>query len=363
MKDYTVNNIDRIDSPALLVYEDRVRQNIRLAIEITGGDAGRLRPHVKTHKMGAVCRMMMDEGITRFKCATIAEAEMLAMEGAPDVLLAYQPVGPKAERLLQLTVTYPQTRFACLVDHWESACFIDRLFAGASSRLDVFIDVNVGMNRTGVLFLQAIELARRIQPLKHLRIAGLHGYDGHVHDSDLAVAAAYDFLKTAHRAIAPLFPWPLTLVMGGTPSFPLDARHPEVECSPGTFVFWDWGYRQLFPDLPFRYAALVVCRVVSVIDEHHICLDLGYKAIASEKPLPHRVQFLHAPEIVPVAHSEEHLVAKTPDSRLYPPGSVCYGVPMHICPTVALYEKAFVVRGNEVTTTWPVQARNRFITI
>jgi D-serine deaminase-like pyridoxal phosphate-dependent protein len=367
VKDYLVTNIDCVDSPALLVYEDKVRHNIRLATGMAGG-AERLRPHVKTHKMGAVCRMMMDEGISRFKCATIAEAEMPAMEGAQDVLLAYQPVGPKAERLLKLVETYPATRFSCLADNLESAGALDRVFAPAPAPLDVFIDVNVGMNRTGAIPAQAIDLARGILPLRRLRIAGLHGYDGHIHDSDPALRkqaadASFERLETVRRAVAPLVPYPLTIVAGGTPTFPAHALRPGVECSPGTFVFWDWGYGGAYPDMPFQYAALVVCRVVSVIDDRRICLDLGYKAIASENPLSRRVRFLNAPEIVPVAQSEEHLVAETPDSRLYPVGSVCYGLPAHICPTVALYEKAFVVKGNRTTTTWPVQAGKRYITI
>src|SRR4029450_411009 len=98
---YTVENVADIPSPALLVYPDRVDQNIRRMIEIAGG-AERLRPHMKTNKLREVVRMHLDRGITRFKCATIAEAEMAAAAGAPDVLLAYQPVRPKVRRLVQL---------------------------------------------------------------------------------------------------------------------------------------------------------------------------------------------------------------------------------------------------------------------
>lgn len=366
MEDYLISGIDRIDSPALVVYEDKVRDNILLAIRMAGS-VDRLRPHIKTHKMEAVCRMMLDAGISRFKCATIAEAEILARESAPDVLLAYQPVGPKIERLLKLMETYPQTRFSCLADCLEGVAAMDAVFAGRSSLpLNVFIDVNVGMNRTGASPVQAIALAQRILPLKHIRVAGLHGYDGHIHDSGLAerqkaADASFAELDRVYQAISPFFSRPLARVVGGTPTFPVHACRPGVECSPGTFVFWDWGYGKAFPDMPFQYAALVVCRVISVIDERRICLDLGYKSIASEMPLP-RVHFLHA-GVTPVAHSEEHLVAETPDSRLYPVGSVCYGVPVHICPTVALYEKAFAVRNHEVATTWPIRARDRFITL
>src|SRR4026208_2429923 len=95
---YSVPTVDRVPSPALLVYPDRVEQNIRGMIEIAGGVA-RLRPHMKTNKLPEVVRMQIDQGITRFKCATIAEAEMAAVSGAPDVLLASQPVGPTGNRV------------------------------------------------------------------------------------------------------------------------------------------------------------------------------------------------------------------------------------------------------------------------
>src|SRR5438876_9665188 len=94
---YAVANLEQIPSPSLLVYRDRVEENIRRMIARAGG-TGRLRPHVKTHKMAEVGRLHLLAGITRFKCATIAEAEMLGRCEAPDVLLAYQPVGPNMRR-------------------------------------------------------------------------------------------------------------------------------------------------------------------------------------------------------------------------------------------------------------------------
>ncbi|HVX51094.1 MAG TPA: alanine racemase, partial [Chitinophagaceae bacterium] len=127
MEWYIINNIDSIDTPALVLYKDRIKYNIQAAIRMTG-DVNKLRPHVKTNKIAEVCRMMMDAGITKFKCATIAEAEMLGMIGAMDVLLAYQPGGPKINRLYLLTQKYPATKFTCLVDNIDSAKNIASFF-------------------------------------------------------------------------------------------------------------------------------------------------------------------------------------------------------------------------------------------
>src|SRR3954468_10542784 len=105
---YKVSNIDEVASPALLIYPDRVEENIRRMIEIAGG-VERLRPHMKTNKLPEVVRMQIDQGITRFKCATIAEAEVAARCAAPDMLLAYQPVGPNVHRFVQLVQKYQST--------------------------------------------------------------------------------------------------------------------------------------------------------------------------------------------------------------------------------------------------------------
>jgi D-threonine aldolase len=96
---YVINNLDAVDSPAFVVYPDRVRENVRRAVAAVP-DVSLLRPHVKTNKTAEVSRILIEEGVTKFKCATIAEAEMLGMIGADDVLLAYQPVGPKVARLV-----------------------------------------------------------------------------------------------------------------------------------------------------------------------------------------------------------------------------------------------------------------------
>jgi D-serine deaminase-like pyridoxal phosphate-dependent protein len=365
MEWYTVENIDTIDSPALLIYKERVRENIRKAVEMIK-DVSHLRPHVKTNKISEVCRMMMAEGISKFKCATISEAEMLAMINAPDVLLAYQPVGPKAERLLNLAVAYPNTKFSCLIDNIDSAERLSNLFASKAKTIDVFIDLNTGMNRSGIVPDRAFELFEGIKQVSNIKLIGLHGYDGHIRTSDVKERqaesnSAFDSVTKLAASIESKTKRALIIVAGGSPTFPTHLQR-NVECSPGTFVFWDWGYKNSYPDEPFEYAVLVLTRVISVIDETTICTDLGHKSVAAENPLP-RVHFLNAEEAVPLSQSEEHLVLKVPHSTDYRVGDVLYGVPVHICPTVALYEEAVVVERNKALGRWRVIARDRKINI
>src|SRR4029078_4248142 len=146
---FEIKNIKELDSPALVVFPERVKHNIKLAVDMIG-DVSRLRPHIKTNKPPDVAKLMLKAGITKFKCATIAEAEMLAQCDAPDVLLAYQPLGPKLERFVSLIKKYPATKFSCLTDNIEAASEQSSVFHLNVLIVPVFIDLNVGMNRTGI---------------------------------------------------------------------------------------------------------------------------------------------------------------------------------------------------------------------
>jgi D-serine deaminase-like pyridoxal phosphate-dependent protein len=364
---YSIHTITAIDSPALIIYKDRVAENIRRLIASID-DVKRLRPHVKTHKSPEVSRMMLEAGIKKFKCATIAEAEMLAVSGAPDILLAYQPVGPKAERLAHLAQKFPGTVFSCLIDDLKAAQHLSAVFEKSNQVIGVYIDLNVGMNRTGILPENALDLFESCRSLKGIQLTGLHAYDGHLRDPDLAIRTkqcdeVFLRVKVLQQAIEKKFNTTLKIVAGGTPTYSIHRTRKEVECSPGTFIYWDKGYEQILPEQHYLHAALVISRIISIPAADTICIDLGHKAIASENPLPNRVYFLNAPDLQPTGHSEEHMVFKTAPGSNYSVGDVLYGVPYHVCPTIALHDEAVVVQDHEVITYWSNLSRKRKISI
>ena len=363
---YEINEIRTIDSPALVIYADRVKKNIEAAIAMVG-DVQRLRPHAKTHKSPDVTRLLLNAGITKFKCATIAEADMLAACGAPDVLLAYQPVGPKINRLLELKRRYPATHFSCLVDNGQTAQEINGAATERGTTVDVFVDLNVGMNRTGIVpDERAYSLCKQLIELENLKLRGLHVYDGQITVSDLAQRTkqsddAFARVQQLSERLQESGVDDLTIVAGGSPTFPLHAKRTGVECSPGTFVFWDAGYSEAYPEQPFEPAALVISRVISILEEGRICTDLGHKSVAAENPLQRRVRFLNGPSFTFIGQSEEHLVLQTDGNHSLQVGDVLYGMPVHICPTCALYERAVVVEGHKVAGEWKIAARDRTI--
>ena len=360
---YEIKNINELDSPALVVFPERVKHNIQLAIDMMG-DVSQLRPHIKTNKSPDVSKLMLNAGVTKFKCATIAEAEMLAQCNAPDVLLAYQPLGPKLERFVSLIDKYPGTKFSCLTDNVAAADEQSAIFSSKNLTVPVFIDLNVGMNRTGIApGKKAIELASHCLQLKGIILAGLHAYDGHIRDTDFETKkqkcdAAFDTVLSLNSELK--LP---TIVAGGSPTFSVHCKRQNTECSPGTFVYWDKGYTDLCPEQEFLTAAILVTRVISLPASNKLCLDLGHKSVAAENEIGKRVHFLNAPGLKAISQSEEHLVVETEENSDYKTGDVLYGLPYHVCPTVALYERVFTVENEKVTGEWKNVARDRKISV
>ena len=362
---FRIENEADVPSPAVLLYPDRVEQNLRRLVSLAG-DANRLRPHVKTHKLPQIVRMKLDAGIRKFKTATISEAEMTAAAGGPDVLLAIQPVGPNVGRLLTLIERFPATRFSTIVDDASAARAIAAAAAARGISVPLLVDLDVGMGRTGIPVDAAPELYRVIAETPGVEPAGLHAYDGHLHDADEPRLRA-----SAAEAIAPVLRLRDELrreglsvagiVAGGTPTSKFLAEHPEVELGAGTPVLWDAGQGEISPDLDFLNAAAVMCRVISRPRPDRLCVDLGHKAVASEMPQP-RVRLFGLEDAPAVMHSEEHLVLETAAAD-YRVGDVIYALPRHVCPTVALHSEVWCVRDRRAVELWPVIARARRLTV
>lgn len=362
---YEFSNVAEVDSPALLIFPDRAEENVRRMIAIAGGP-GRLCPHVKTHKLTELVHMQMALGITKFKCATIAETEMVASCGAADVVLAHQPVGPKVQRFIQLIKKFPQVSFSTIVDDESAICALSAAAVQAKATIKLLLDLDCGMHRSGIVpGPKAAVLYRLMAALPGLEAQGLHAYDGHIDDKDVALRTkncdeAFATVLELQRELSDL-PAP-RIIAGGTPTFPIHARRPDIECSPGTCVLWDVGYGNGCPDLDFLNAALVLTRVISKPGDNRLCLDLGHKAIAAEKPHP-RVQFLNLPDAQAVTHSEEHLVVETSRAGEFQVGDVLYGIPRHVCPTVALHAEAVVIRNGAAEARWKIAARARMLSV
>lgn len=359
---YNITNESEIFTPAVLVYPDRIEENINRIIAIAG-NVSRLRPHVKTHKLAEVERLQIQHNIKKFKCSTLTEVMMVAENGGEDILLSYPLFGPAIKQFYDLKAKFPEVQFAVTLDA-RQAC--EELHIEAKKRglkLNVFIDLDNGMHRTGIDPKRANGLADFIIGHKWLHLRGFHIYDGHIHDLDIETRKAHcdkDF-EGVNQLILELEKKGVEieeLACGGTYTFPIHAMHKSRTLCPGTPILWDAGYEQNIPELDFLHAAVLVSRVISKPNKY-LCFDLGYKSLAAEMPHP-RLKFLNLEVMEVIDHSEEHLVVSTPNHDELKLGEFAYAVPQHVCPTIALHEQVYVVHDNKVTNRWKVVARKRY---
>src|SRR5699024_1051360 len=275
---FEIKNDDRILSPALLFYPDRIQANIQKMLRMAGS-ADRLRPHVKTYKCKEIVSMQMEAGITKFKCATLAEAQMLAECNVSDILVAYPLVRANQQKFLNLRKAYPAISFSTLIDHPEQ---VRQWKQHQEAPVNIFVDLDVGMHRTGISVNTLEELLSSIDA-EYFNLMGFHAYDGHIRDGDSAERKEH--VQQSFREVKHFlddFEGPQTFIAGGSITFPVHATYPSRVLSPGTPLLWDRGYGESFPDLQFDIAVTLLARIISKPGPNLLCLDLGYKAIASE---------------------------------------------------------------------------------
>lgn len=369
--DYTFQGQDELPSPQLIVYREAVKENLKTMIRIAGG-ADKLWPHVKTHKMIELVKLQIGMGITRFKCATISEAEMCGMAGATDVVLAYPLLGPNVARFLKLVTAYSHTHFYAIGDDTEAVKRAGETAAKEGMTIPFLMDVDLGQNRTGISAAEAAGAYAEWSRFCGVKMVGLHCYDGHRHEADpderlklvreedAQVTAVKEELKSRGIECS-------IVILGGTPSFPCHVKAmPDASYSPGTCVLWDSGYGNSFPDMDyFTAGAAVLTRVVSHRGPNLITLDLGVKAVASD-PAPERASIVGFEDAETILQNEEHWVVRIPQKKnraLPPVGAELFAIPTHVCPTSALYPSVPVVENGRITEWWDVTARDRKITI
>ena len=367
---YRVEDTAGIITPAVLVFRELLEENLDKMLQIAG-DVSRLRPHCKTHKTREVVQLEMSRGITKHKCATFAEAEMLADVGVEDIFLAYSLVGPNIARAVRFIEKFPDIAFAVTADHPKPIAALGQAVSTAGQSIDVLLDIDTGQHRTGLVVGEsAEEVYRKIVETDGLRPGGLHVYDGQQHQKsreERAAAINAEWKKiVAFRNALREHDWPVPrIVAGGTASFPIYAQKEDtsVELSPGTCIYNDAGYSEAFPDLVFRPATVLLTRVISRPTKERVTLDLGYKAVASDPPAGKRVIFPDVPDAKEVLQNEEHLVIETSRAEEFEPGDELFAIPRHICPTSALHKQVVVVSQGKPSERWDIASRDRWLTI
>lgn len=360
LETYKLENPEQIITPALLLYPEIVDKNIRITLGLVGNDPNRWRPHIKTAKLAATVQRLIHHDIRNFKCATTLELLTACRAGASDILVAFAMTGANAWRVRELAQEFSAIRISVLV---ESA---SQIAVWRDSGIGVFVDVNPGMNRTGVPNERADEvvaLAREIGPA----FRGLHWYDGHISAGEPVERAAhahegYDKLMQIADAIRKAGIPIEEVITSGTPVAPYAYSYkgfvnaPFIHrISPGTVVYNDTTSLQQLAGLGYQPAALVLTTVISHPLPQKITCDAGHKSVSADAGVPTCAVIGH-PELTPQKPSEEHLPIEGVGT-MPAIGDKLYLIPRHVCPSVNNFDEALMITGGRIAGVERVTAR------
>jgi D-serine deaminase-like pyridoxal phosphate-dependent protein len=365
---FRLSDAENLLTPALLVFPEMIAWNIERTLKLLDGNADRWRVHVKTAKLAFTLRALREHGVDNFKCATTLELLVACREGTKDVLFAYPAVGANARRVKEIAEEFPSTRIAVLVENE------DQVAQWRGTKIGVFLDINPGMNRTGIeqgRSEQIVNMAAAIHQAR-LELRGLHYYDGHYGGLDepartIASHSGYDQLLRIVGEIERHGCEIQEVITAGTPTFPCSLTYPGFRgkkfvhrISPGTVVYNDaTSLAQLPAEFGYKPAVLVLSRVVSRPRADMLCCDGGHKAVSADAGVPTCVVVGH-PELTPQSPSEEHLPMTIADGSAPPKvGDLIYLLPRHVCPTVNNFDCAVLVRNKAAVSVEKVSARGR----
>ena len=359
----------RLPTPALVVDLDALDANIaRMAARARAAGVV-LRPHAKTHKSAFIARRQIAAGAVGICCAKVGEAEALAGAGVRGILVT-SPIA-SAETAARCAVLAAQDPdFAAAVDHPVGADALQAAAAARNTTVQVVIDVNVGMGRTGVADTAAgLALGQRIATQPNLPLKGIQGYGGawqHMVGAEKRLEAAkaglarLTELAAALRAAGQACP---LITGGGTGTFEADTELGVLtERQPGSYVFMDNQYVDALgedPDGAFQTSLFVQAQVVSANAKRWVTVDAGLKAFATDGPPPRPATAPFAPDAY-FFFGDEHggLMRPAGGEPIAHGQRVELKVP-HCDPTVDRYSWMHMVRGDVLESIEPIEAARR----
>ena len=360
-----------LPTPALLIDIDRAKENIAMMQHRADSLGLKLRPHIKTHRMPFFAKMQVEAGAVGIACAKIGEAEVMADTGIEDIFIANEVVGiDKYERLRDL---HRRIHVRIGIDNEIQLQQMEQVFAREEKPLEVLIEYEVGEVRTGVVEdEQLIDLGKAILAAKHVVLKGIFSHEGHTYKADdledckRKARLAYERTVRAADILRSLGADLDTVSIGATPSVMQGEFFEGItELRLGTYIFFDVGQSKALGDFS-HCAATVLASVISKPWGERVVLDAGAKALVSQnRPtgICATAGFgaVKGAEHIAVANLfDEHAVLNSAQFR----DRVCVGdkveiIPSHVCPTVNLYDRAYLVSQGKVLGTVPVACRGK----
>ena len=352
-----------LDTPILCIDLDVMESNMQKMAGFMHERGKQWRPHQKCHKTPAIALKQVEYGAIGVTCAKVSDAEVMAAAGIRDILVANMIVGrPKLERIVSLC-RWADPIIAC--DHFAQ---VEPLAAmcrehGVSCRM--LIDVNIGMNRTGITpGRDTLELAKAVDRLEGVRLAGIMGYEGHllrVEDPDEKrgrINEAMSVLIACRDAILDAGIGCDIVSAGGTGSYQITSDYAGItELQAGGGIFADPMYQNQCQVKGLEYALTVLATVVSRPTRERAILDSGRKTVNPDVHLPVVKDY---PDAEAVQLSAEHCTLKLgPESQDLKIGDKLEMIVGYADFTTVLHDNFYGFRNNRLEVVWPIQGRGK----
>lgn len=346
-----------VPTPALLLDLDVARRNIRTMADRMAGTKARLRPHVKVQKSSDLAWLQIEAGAIGVCTATVWEAIVMSESGIEDVLIANQVGG--TEKIRALATAARKGRLTVAIDDVRNAAALSDAVQAAGARLEVLIEVDVGMGRGGVRSADdAVTLANAVLRLPGLRFRGVMGYEGHCMlepDRTVRIAkthAALDYLGSVIERLAQAGFTCEVVSSGGTGTYNITSTNPRVtEIQAGTYALMDKFHAGLVDGFE---SALTVLATVAIQHGNTIVLDAGRKSVGIDFILPTMVPY---PFFQARYFAEEHALFDVDKRCRLALGDTVELIPGYAPTTVNLYDAFHVIENGMVTDVWPIVPR------
>ncbi len=361
-----------LDTPSLLVDQDIMMANIEKMQKYADEQGVALRPHTKTHKAPYLAKLQRDVGCKGITVAKIGEAEVMAENGLDDIFIANEPVGDiKLKRILKLMETKQISFGVDCPEHVEAA---DRVFAGSGKHAQVVVEIEVGENRSGIIEEEKFfELLDSIKKAENVDFLGVFSHEGHCYNAETMEDCHEKFIvsqkRTLHFAeLAKERGMECKRVsIGSTPSllYHFDLLPGITEFRPGTYILMDASMANVLGDLG-DCAVTVLATVMSKPTDERVILDVGAKGLTAQErtvgitKTPGKGTILEYPDVHIFDVYDEHAIIynkKFHDAVKI--GDKVRIIPVHICPANNLYEKAYLIKGDEVVGEYPILCKGK----
>jgi len=359
----------QISTPALLIDEQQMLENLSDMQLAADKNAVALRPHCKTHKSPQLAKIQLERGATGITVAKPSEAELMLRHGIDDIFIANQVSHPI--KIKQLEQLHNKARLICGIDHPAQIEILKKGFENYSKALNVRIEIDCGFGRCGLKADDSllVTLAKKIKQKRWLHLEGLFTHAGQAYSAQtlqqikeiakteaVQILKARDILEESGIKLA-------SISVGSTPTAKEVIKINGItEVRPGNYIFYDGIQKALHVASSDQCSLFVLATVISQPARDRIVCDAGSKALNLDKGAHSTGIIDHFGEILNIAGkiervSEEHGIICLEKEQQIEIGSAVLIIPNHACTVANLYKNYHLVKKDLSVQVMPILAR------